>query len=109
MSRTVIAGGGISGLTTAYLLVRNIPDMDVMVFEPDERAGGKIWSEHSAGFLTEKGPNGFLDNKPRTLELCDSLGLGPVRSNENSKKRYIFSEGRLKALPESPPSFIRAV
>lgn len=108
MKKTVIVGGGISGLTTAYLLSKNMPDMDVTVIESDARTGGKIWSEHREGFLCEKGPNGFLDNKPRTLELCESLGLGPVRSNDNSKKRYIFSGGRLNALPESPPSFIKS-
>ncbi len=108
MKKTIIVGGGISGLTTAYLLNKNVPDMEVTVIESDVRTGGKIWSEHREGFLCEKGPNGFLDNKPRTLELCESLGLGPVRSNDNSKKRYIFSGGKLNALPESPPSFIKS-
>ncbi len=108
MKRIVIIGGGISGLTAAYLLLNRKRDLDVMVFEADDRPGGKIWTERTNGFLCEKGPNGFLDNKPKTLQLCHSLGLAPVRSNENSKKRFIFSEGRLKALPESPMSFLKS-
>ncbi|RJR18075.1 MAG: protoporphyrinogen oxidase [Nitrospiraceae bacterium] len=108
MKRIAIIGGGISGLTSAYLLLNRRPDLDVLVFEADDRPGGKIWTDRSNGFLCEKGPNGFLDNKPKTLQLCSNLGLDPVRSNENSKKRFIFSEGRLKALPESPLSFLKS-
>jgi len=108
VKRIAIVGGGISGLTSAYLLLNRRPDLDVMLFEADDRPGGKIWTEKTNGFLCEKGPNGFLDNKPKTLQLCSSLGLTPVRSNENSKKRFIFSEGRLKALPESPLSFLKS-
>jgi oxygen-dependent protoporphyrinogen oxidase len=78
------------------------------VFESDDRPGGKIWTDKTDGFLCEKGANGFLDNKPRTLELCKSLGIEPVRSNENSKKRFIFLNGKLNALPESPLAFIKS-
>lgn len=106
MKKIVIIGGGISGLTTAYLLVRNMPDTDVTVFEAENRPGGKIWTERVKRFLCEKGPNGFLDNKPKTLELCRDLGIDPVRSNENAKKRFILSKGKLNALPDSPLSFI---
>jgi oxygen-dependent protoporphyrinogen oxidase len=108
MKKVVVIGGGISGLTAAHLLVNQTSELEVTVLESDERPGGKIWTEKADGYLCEKGPNGFLDNKPRTLELCKSLGIEPVRSNENSKKRFIFAEGKLKALPESPVSFIKS-
>jgi oxygen-dependent protoporphyrinogen oxidase len=108
MKKITIIGGGISGLTIAYLLLNKEPDLDVTVYEADNRPGGKIWTEQADGYLCERGPNGFLDNKPKTLELCESLGIDPVRSNENSKKRFIFSGGKLNALPESPSSFIKS-
>ena len=108
MKKIAVVGGGISGLTIACLLVNQKEDLDVTVYEADKRPGGKIWTEQADGFLCEKGPNGFLDNKPKTLELCRSLGIDPVRSNENSKKRFIFSGGKLNALPESPMSFIKS-
>ncbi len=107
MKRITVVGGGISGLTVAYLLARGGNDVDVSVLESEDRPGGKIWTDKVDGFLPEKGANGFLDNKPRTLELCESLGIEPLRSNENAKKRYIFFDGKLNALPESPPSFLR--
>ncbi len=108
MKKISVIGGGISGLTIAYLLLNKRPDLDVTVYEADNRPGGKIWSEQADGFLCERGPNGFLDNKPKTLELCKSLNIEPVSSNENSKKRFIFSGGKLNALPESLPSFIKS-
>jgi oxygen-dependent protoporphyrinogen oxidase len=108
MKKIVIVGGGISGLTVAYLLLKKKKDLDITVLESDNRAGGKIWTDKANGFLCEKGANGFLDNKPRTLELCKSLGIEPVRSNENSKKRFIYLNGKLNALPESAPSFIKS-
>lgn len=106
MKKIVIAGAGISGLTLAFRLLQK--GLDVTVIEADNRAGGKIWSDRVDGFLCERGPNGFLDNKPKTLALCGDLGVEPVRSNENSKKRYIFSGNKLNALPESPPAFIKS-
>jgi len=108
MKKIAVIGGGISGLTIAYLLLNKKPELDVTVYEADNRPGGKIWTEQADGYLCERGPNGFLDNKPMTLELCKSLGIELVRSNENSKKRFILSGGKLNALPESPSSFIKS-
>jgi len=108
MKKIAVIGGGLSGLTVAYALLNKNKDLDITVFESDSRPGGKIWTDKSDGFLCEKGANGFLDNKPHTLELCKSLGIEPVRSNKNSKKRFIYLNGRLNALPESPLSFIKS-
>jgi oxygen-dependent protoporphyrinogen oxidase len=114
MKKITIVGGGISGLTVAYALISGSrftvhgSRFDVTVFEADSRAGGKIWTDKVDGFLCEKGPNGFLDNKPKTLELCENLGIEPLRSNENAKKRYIFSSGKLNLLSESPLSFLKS-
>jgi len=107
MKRVAIVGGGISGLTVAYALFSS-PPFEIMVLEADSRPGGKIWTDRVDGFLCEKGPNGFLDNRPKTLELCGSLGIKPLRSNENARKRYIFSDERLNLLPESVKDFMKS-
>jgi len=114
MKKIAIVGGGISGLTVAYALlnssqlIAHSSQFDITIFEADSRAGGKIWTDRVDGFLCEKGPNGFLDNKPKTLKLCREIGLEPLRSSENSKKRYIFSSGKLNLLSESPLSFLKS-
>ncbi|MEJ2313790.1 MAG: protoporphyrinogen oxidase [Nitrospirota bacterium] len=105
--RIVIAGGGISGLSLAYWLTRSAErELDVTVLEAEHRPGGKIWTEHEGGYLLESALNGFLDNKPRTLELASLLSLEPLRSSEAAKKRFIVLGGKLNMLPESPPAFL---
>lgn len=103
--RLLIVGGGISGLSLAYFLLEKDPSLDILVLESEKKAGGKIWTDRVEGFLCEGGVNGFLDNRPRTLELAAKLGLTPVRSNDAARKRFIFSDGKLHMLPESPLSF----
>jgi len=106
--KVVIVGAGISGLTLAHLLSERFADLDITVLESESRPGGKIGSKRINGFLCEQGPGGFLDNKPKTLELCASLGLSPLRSNENAKKRFLYSKGKLNVLPDSPPAFLKS-
>ncbi len=104
--RIVIVGGGISGLSLAYFLLERMPDLDIVILESEEKAGGKIWTEKVGGFLCEGGVNGFLDNRPRTLELVGKLALTSLRSSDKARKRYIYSEKKLHLLPESPRSFL---
>ncbi len=103
--RLIIIGGGISGLSLAYFLLERKPSLDIVILESEKKAGGKIWTDRVDGFLCEGGVNGFLDNRPQTLALVSKLSLSPLRSNENARKRFIFSAGKLHRLPESPPSF----
>ncbi len=103
--RLIIVGGGITGLSLAYFLLENKPFLDITVLESEQKAGGKIWTDKVDGFLCEGGVNGFLDNKPKTLDLVSRLSLTPLRSNDNARKRYIFSDGKLKLLPDSATAF----
>lgn len=114
MKQAIIIGGGISGLATAYLLREKARaagvELGITLLEKEQRLGGKIWSRREDGFLCEWGPNGFLDNKPQTLELCRQLGAESqlLRSNDNARKRFIFSGGILNRLPENGPSFLKS-
>jgi oxygen-dependent protoporphyrinogen oxidase len=103
--RLIIIGGGITGLSLAYFLLEQKPSLDIVVLESEKKAGGKIWTDRVDGFLCEGGVNGFLDNRPKTLELASKLSLNPLKSSDNARKRFIFSEGKLHRLPESPVSF----
>ncbi|MEA5115004.1 MAG: protoporphyrinogen oxidase [Geobacteraceae bacterium] len=111
MKKAVVIGGGISGLATAYLLREKASarglDLEVSLLEKESRAGGKIWSIKNEGYLCEWGPNGFLDSKPQTLELCAELGISELllRSSDDARKRFIFSGGMLHRLPENGVKF----
>ena len=112
MKRVAIIGAGVSGLATAYALEKGAQaqnlDVQITVIEKQPRSGGKIWSRHEEGYLCEWGPNGFLDNKPATLELCKALAVDDtlLRSNDNARKRFIFSDNMLHRLPENGPMFL---
>lgn len=114
MTRIAIIGAGISGLAAAYAIERSAKaaglEARTVVFEKESRTGGKILSIREEGFLCEWGPNGFLDNKPMTLELCDRLGIRDrlLRSDDNARKRFIYSGAELHRLPENGPSFLRS-
>lgn len=107
--RIVIVGAGISGLSVAYRLQERLPDASITVLEQGDRPGGTAWTLRDAGFQVEIGPNGFLDTKPTTLELCRDVGLGSqlVEATEAAaKNRYLFFGDRLKALPGGFGSFL---
>jgi oxygen-dependent protoporphyrinogen oxidase len=114
MTRIAIIGAGISGLATAHAIERLARErgqaVTTMVLEKEPRTGGKIWSIKEEGYLCEWGPNGFLDSKPMTLELCDRLGVREelTRSNDNARKRFIYSGGELHRLPENGPMFLKS-
>lgn len=114
MKRAIVVGGGISGLATAYMLRKKAQaakvELEVLLLEQEERIGGKIWSIKDEGYLCEWGPNGFLDNKPQTLDLCRELGASQqlLRSNDNARKRFIYSGGMLHQLPENGPAFLKS-
>lgn len=114
MTRIVVVGAGLSGLSTAYMvehLARQAGfEVDVRVVEKEQRSGGKILSIREEGYLCEWGPNGFLDNKPATLNLCHDLQISKrlLRSDDNARKRFIFADDELQRLPENGLSFFRS-
>ena len=114
MKKIIIIGGGISGLATAWLLRSKAQaagkDLEITLLEKEQRPGGKIRSIKEDGYLCEWGPNGFLDSKPQTLDLCRALGVenNLHRSNDNARKRFIYSGGELHQLPEGGPSFLKS-
>jgi oxygen-dependent protoporphyrinogen oxidase len=111
MVRVVIVGAGISGLTIAYRLQQLDPTLEITILEQNGRPGGKIWTERREGFQVEIGPNGFPDNKPSTLNLCQNLGLGNrllPASEGSSRNRYLFLNGRMHSLPGGLGAFLRS-
>jgi oxygen-dependent protoporphyrinogen oxidase len=108
MPQVVIVGAGLSGLSAAFRLRHLRPDLSITILEKSTRPGGNIWTERVDGFQVEVGPNGFLDAKPSTIQLCRDLGLGErlIPGSEAARKnRYLFWRGKLRALPNSFWSF----
>ncbi|HHL39747.1 MAG TPA: protoporphyrinogen oxidase [Deltaproteobacteria bacterium] len=106
MKRVVIVGGGVSGLVTAYRIEeaakREGLEVKVTLLERRDRPGGNIRTERVDGYLIEAGPDCFLSEKPWALALCRETGLGDelLATNEEHRKTYVLSGGRLHELPE---------
>ena len=110
MKRVTIVGGGVSGLTTAYLLKQKRPKLELTLYEKDAAVGGKVRSSHANGYTVDWGPNGFLTNVPETVELARSLGLESELqpASDVAKYRFLYKNGGLRPLPLSPPAFLKS-
>jgi oxygen-dependent protoporphyrinogen oxidase len=109
MAAVVVVGAGVSGLAVAYRLQQRMPHADITVLEERDRPGGAAWTLHEAGFTVEMGPNGFLDSKPTTLQLCRDLGLGDqlVSASEAAgKNRFLLLGDQLRMLPGGLGAFL---
>ena len=105
--RTVaVIGGGISGLSTAYALHERAAAAGIQirctVVDAVPSWGGKIVTHRVGDLVTEAGPDSFLSQKTAAIELCAKLGLTDqlINTNETSKRACVFSQGRLRELPE---------
>lgn len=101
----IVVGGGLSGLTTAFLLTRR--GVRVALLEAARRPGGVIGSQRRDGALYELGPNSGLDTTPLINELLTAAGIAAQRLDASAAaaKRYILRGGQLTALPTSPAAF----
>ncbi|MDR8392492.1 protoporphyrinogen oxidase [Aliifodinibius sp. S!AR15-10] len=103
-----VIGGGISGLTTAFLLKEK--GVDVTLLEKRDYPGGVIRSVQTDGWLLERGPNTVMAKSERLWNLVQKLDLSEeiIQPGSEASKRYIVKEGIPHALPTSLFEFIKS-
>jgi protoporphyrinogen/coproporphyrinogen III oxidase len=108
MTDVAIIGGGITGLALSQRLRSR--GKDAILLEAETRLGGNIETMRRDGFITETGPNSFLDKEPATRELAASVGVENLirAADPAAKARYLYTRGRLRAVPASPPAFLKS-
>lgn len=104
--KIVVAGGGISGLTAAHFLKKR--GHDVIVVEPADRVGGVLRSDRIDGFLCEGGAQSILSGEPETSTLIADLDLGSEveEALPAAQRRYVYWQGKLRAVPAGPWSLL---
>lgn len=99
----VIVGGGITGLSAAFYLEKEIKEKDlpykVKLVEASGRLGGKISTLKKDGFTIERGPDSFLSRKTPAVKLAEEVGLGDKLVRNGTGQAYILVNNKLHKMP----------
>ena len=105
--KVAVIGGGIGGLVAARALVA--AGIDAHVLEAAPRAGGVVGTSTVDGYVREHAASSFLGGPPDgAYALCGELGVAVDRASDRAKARWIYLDGKLRALPRSPIDLVRS-
>jgi len=104
--KIAVIGGGLGGLAAARALVA--AGHDPHVLEAASRTGGVLHTSTSEGYVREQAASSFLGSPPRGARaLCEQLGVPVEQASPRAKRRWIFIDGKLRALPRNPFEMVR--
>ena len=106
-TRVTVIGGGLAGLFTASELLAAGID-DIVVLDRDGQPGGVARTIRRDGYELEPAATTLLLPKPHLTEVLDHLGA-EVAPAVDGGTRYIYTRGRLIALPSSPKALLAPV
>lgn len=100
--QVAVVGAGLSGLTAAYYLRRQLPQAQVTILEAGDHYGGVIHTEYRDNWLIEHGADCFSVNPPDALQLCEDLGLADqlIEPLEKGRRAMISRGSTLMNVPE---------
>ncbi|MFC3040667.1 protoporphyrinogen oxidase [Virgibacillus xinjiangensis] len=102
--RIAIVGGGITGLSAAYYLQKEINDKklpyEIKLIESGNRLGGKIKTLKQNGFTIEQGPDSLLARKQPALKLTKELGLEERVIHNGTGQSFMLMKRKLYQMPK---------
>ncbi|HEY5541417.1 MAG TPA: protoporphyrinogen oxidase [Coriobacteriia bacterium] len=114
MKKVIIIGGGVAGLGAALKVKRAAEaghDVGFVLFEKDDRLGGKIKGaivETEFGrFVVDGGPDSFLTAKPAVHRIAKLCGIDSHKmpTDEARKGTLILKGGRVYPMPDGVMQF----
>ena len=116
----VLIGGGISGLSTAYYLLKQARaegrPLHCTLLESAAQLGGKIKTVRvttqddaaAQSLVVEAGPESFVTRKPWAYELCRELGLADrLLAADDAGRNYVLHHGVPTQVPTKPQGFLK--
>jgi len=97
VTRVVIVGGGVAGLTAARDLVA--AGHDVLLLEGSDHVGGKLLRHQVGGVVVDVGAEAMLNRRPEGVALARAVGLALEHPAVASSR--IWTRGALRPLPRS--------
>jgi oxygen-dependent protoporphyrinogen oxidase len=99
MSQVRVIGAGLSGLATAWYLTER--GANVHVIEAAARPGGLLQTHQLKDGLVESAARGFTSSE-RATALFAAAGVDPCATLPESRRRFVFRNGRLRRWPLTP-------
>ncbi|MEC8494586.1 MAG: FAD-dependent oxidoreductase, partial [Planctomycetota bacterium] len=98
----IVVGGGLTGLACAHELRDR--GLSVHLLEAGPRVGGVVGTLEVGGFLFESGPNTVPASANHVRAAAGRLGVADqlITSRPDAKRRFLFQDGGLHALPSGP-------
>ena len=104
---TIIIGGGLSGIYTAFLLAAK--KKSLVLLEARSRVGGRILSPEYQGFFADLGPSWYWPMiNPKLKTLIQTLGLKGYPQFETGLGRFQARDGHAETIagyPMDPPGW----
>ncbi|QHA90513.1 protoporphyrinogen oxidase [Bacillus sp. N1-1] len=101
--KIVIIGGGITGLTAAYYLQKEMRNAqlpyEITLLEGTDRLGGKIQTDTTNGFVIERGPDSFLARKESAARLVKEVGMGDQLVPNSTGQAFVLNNDQLYPIP----------
>lgn len=101
--KIVIVGGGITGLSAAYYLQKQVEvnqlPMEITLLEQSSELGGKMSTIHQNGYTIEQGADSFLARKEPGMKLMEELGLKDQLVRNSTGQAYVLVENKLHQIP----------
>ncbi len=101
--KVVIIGGGITGMTTAFYLQKEVEKrklpIEIKLIEASHRLGGKMQTVVKDGFTIERGPDSFLARKLSMSRLAKEVGMEDQLVHNSTGKSYVLVNDVLHSMP----------
>jgi phytoene dehydrogenase-like protein len=102
--RTIVVGGGLSGLATAVWIAKE--GHPVTLFEGSRTLGGRARSRGESGYVLNQGPHALYRGGPAE-QVLDALGVSYVGRAASMRGALGLTEHALVPFPAGPSSLMR--